>query len=397
LLRRLAVAQTAARRMRVGVVTTTAGGAARVVDQLAIRKVAVEGPTKETLARLAAAGVQVAPERIVDLTLAGTRYEIVKRALDVLLTAPEFDLIVAVPGSSARFEPGLTVRPLIESASAEKPLAAFIVPDAPQALKQLTQAGVPNFRTPEACGDAIAAAFARRKPRAFSDFAPRIGGNGRLLDELSAYFLLAGRGIAHAPAVALHVKTGTDTPLPFPYPVAVKLLSEHIAHKSDVGGVVLNVPNENALTEAVANIRANVEKASPGANVDHVLIQQMAKGVGEVLIGYRNDPQVGPIIMLASGGVLTEIYRDRSLRLAPVDLETAHQMIAEVKAIETLSGYRGKPAGDLDALAAAIVALSGLATKNNPAIIEAEINPLLVLEKGKGVLAVDALVRLAAP
>jgi len=160
LLARLPVAQTAARRMRVGVVTTTAGGAAMVVDQLAIRDVAVEKPTAETLNRLAAAGVHVAPERIVDLTLAGTRYETVKRALDVLLTAPEFDLVVAVPGSSARFDPELTVRPLIESAAAQKPLAAFIVPDAPQALRQLTQAGVPNFRTPESCADAIAAAFA---------------------------------------------------------------------------------------------------------------------------------------------------------------------------------------------------------------------------------------------
>jgi acyl-CoA synthetase (NDP forming) len=122
----------------------------------------------------------------------------------------------------------------------------------------------------------------------------------------------------------------------------------------------------------------------------------MAKGIGEVLIGYRVDPQVGPIVMVASGGVLTEIYRDRSLRLAPVDLDTARQMIAEVKSMQVLSGYRGQPAADVEALADAIVALSQLAKKNDPVVIEAEINPLLVLEKGKGVLAVDALVRLAA-
>jgi succinyl-CoA synthetase beta subunit len=85
------------------------------------------------------------------------------------------------------------------------------------------------------------------------------------------------------------------------------------------------------------------------------------------------------------------------LRLAPVDLQTAHQMIAEVKSLRVLSGYRGRPAGDLNALAAAIAALSQLATKTDPTALEAEINPLLVLENGKGVLAVDALVRLAAP
>ena len=396
LLARLPVTQTTTRKMRVGVVTTTAGGAAMVVDQLAIRDVAVEKPTSETLNRLAAAGVQVAPERIVDLTLAGTRYEIVKRALDVLLTAPEFDLVVAVPGSSARFDPGLTVRPLIESAAAQKPLAAFIVPDAPQALKQLTEAGVPNFRTPESCADAIAAAFARRMPRDVPASAQPCARDTRLTDELGAYRVLAGLGIEHAPAVALDLKFGTDAPLPFSYPVAVKVLSEEIAHKSDIGGVVLGVANESELAQAISTIRANVEKASL-CPVDQVLIQQMANGVGEALIGYRLDPQAGPIVMVASGGVLTEIYRDRALRLAPVDLQTAHQMIAEVKALQTLSGYRGRARGDVDALAAAIVALSQLATRPHPLVVEAEINPLLVLEKGKGVLAVDALVRLAQP
>ena len=397
LLARLPVSQAAGRRMRVGVVTTTAGGAAMVVDQLAIRHVAVEGPSPETLARLAAQDIHVAPERIVDLTLAGTKYETVKRALDVLLTAPEFDLVVAVPGSSARFEPNSTVRPLIECANAGKPLAAFIVPDAPQALKQLTQAGIPNFRTPEACGDAIAAAFARRKPRASTAAATSLGGESRCLNELDAYVLLEQLGIPHAPAVALDAKVGTREPLPFPYPVAVKILSEHIQHKTDVGGVVLNVSDDAALAEAVRQIGKNIEESSPGTAADRVVVQQMAKGVGEVLIGYRLDAQAGPIVMLASGGVLTEIYRDRALRLAPVDLETALQMIVEVKSMAVLSGYRGRPAGDLDALAEAIVSLSQLAAKSDPVVLEAEINPLLVMENGKGVLAVDAVVRLAAP
>jgi acyl-CoA synthetase (NDP forming) len=368
-----------------------------VVDQLGIRNVAVERPTKETLDRLAAAGIQVAPERIVDLTLAGTRYEIVKRALDVLLSAPEFDLIVAVPGSSARFEPGLTVRPLIESASAQKPLAAFIVPDAPQALRQLTEAGVPNFRTPESCADSIAAAFARRRARPSPPFTSPVTGSSRLLSELDAYSLLDDLDIPHAPTVRLNAKLSPPVPLPFGYPVAVKILSGDIAHKSDIGGVVLDVANDSELLQAVATIRANVAAALPESHVDEVIVQPMVKGIGEVLIGYRLDPQAGPIVMLASGGVLTEIYRDRALRLAPVDLDTARQMIAEVKILQVLSGYRGRPAGDLDALAAAIVALSRLAAKDDPIVVEAEINPLLVLEKGKGVLAVDALVRLAAP
>lgn len=395
LLKRVPVGSARTRHPRVGVVTTTAGGAAMVVDQLGVRNIMVEGPTKETLARLAAAGVEVAPDRIVDLTLAGTRYPIMKAALDVLLTAPEYDLIVAVPGSSARFEPNLVVRPLIECVGAAKPFAAFVVPEAPDTLAMLTAAGVPNFRTPEACADAIAAAFARRMPRAVpASNAHSVARPGRLLDELNAYALLDRLGVTHAPAVAVDVKASAPAHS-MPYPVAVKVLSGEVLHKSDVGGVVLNVENAQELELAIAQIRKDIETQLPWIGVDRVLVQQMVKGLGEVLVGYRVDAQVGPIVMLASGGVLTELDRDRSIRLAPVDIDTAREMIGEVKALRALAGYRGRPAGDLDALAYAIVKLSTLAVIAAPSVAEAEINPLLVMKRGDGVVAVDALVRLA--
>jgi succinyl-CoA synthetase beta subunit len=120
----------------------------------------------------------------------------------------------------------------------------------------------------------------------------------------------------------------------------------------------------------------------------------MVSGLGEVLVGYRVDADVGAFVMVAAGGVLTEIYRDRSLRLAPVDLETAQNMMAEVRGLAPLAGYRGKPKGDLDALARAIVALSRLAAMDHPNVMEAEINPLIVRPAGQGVVAVDALVKL---
>jgi acyl-CoA synthetase (NDP forming) len=113
-------------------------------------------------------------------------------------------------------------------------------------------------------------------------------------------------------------------------------------------------------------------------------------------VGYRVHPQVGPLVMVAAGGVLAEIHRDRSLRLAPVDLAEARRMVAEVKAFAALAGYRGAPRGDLEALAAAIVAMSGLATRDGPAVLEAEVNPMIVMPEGGGVVAVDALVRIGA-
>ena len=380
-------------RKRVGVVTTTAGGATMVVDPLASRGVTVEPASAATLARLAAAGIEVKSARLIDLTIAGARYETMKATLDILTAAPEFDLVLAVIGSSARSQPETTVRPIIDSAGTARPLAAFIVPEAPEALAMLSRAGVPNFRTPEACADAIAAALSRQPPRPLSArSAAPAASSGRMLDELAAGALLDRLGIARAPSVALEVGIAEAPPLPFAYPVAVKALCAEIAHKTDVGGVALGVADGDALLAAIRKIAAAIAERSPGARVTRVLVQPMMSGLGEVLLGYRVDRDVGALIMVAAGGVLTEIARDRSLRLAPIDLATAHEMIAEVRTLIALAGYRGRPAGDLDALAHAIVALSRLA--DDASIAEAEINPLIVRPAGQGVVAVDALVKL---
>lgn len=371
---------------RVGVVTTTGGGAAMVVDQLGVLGVDVAGPTPATLARLAAAGAPAAPGVIVDLTLAGTRYEVMSAALDVLLSCGEFDLVVAVVGSSARFEPEVAVRPIVDRAHREK-LAAFLVPHAPEALTMLADAGVPAFRTPESCADAIAAALRRQAPRRVSLPAPAEPGPVRPLDEAASYALLAEVGVE----AASHRVLPVDDLDGLRFPVAVKALSAELGHKSDVGGVVLGVDTAAGVRDAAERIRTAVA-ARGGVEISAVLVQSMEAGLGEVLVGYRVDPDVGPLVLVAAGGVLTEIYADRSLRPAPVDLATAHRMLDEVKGIAALRGHRGAPPGDLDALARLVVAVSELAARGD--VVEAEINPVLVRPDGEGVVALDAVVRL---
>ncbi len=197
------------KRGAVAVVTTTAGGAATVVDPLASRGVAVQAPSADTLARLkTATGVDVAPAGIVDLTLTGTQYNAMKAALEVLTSAPEFDMVVPVIGSSARFYPDLAVKPIIDSANLPKPIATFLVPEAPDALARLSAAGVPNFHTPEACADAVAAALRRRVPRAIETRDKPSSGAGRMLDELEAYAMLDKLGVPRAPSVALDAEHG---------------------------------------------------------------------------------------------------------------------------------------------------------------------------------------------
>jgi acyl-CoA synthetase (NDP forming) len=394
LLQRLPARPAGPRSMRVGVVTTTGGGAAMVVDELGIRGIDVVKPSHETYDRLTEAGVAAGHERIIDLTLAGTRYDIMKAALDTMLAAPEFDLVVAVIGSSARFQPDLAVKPVIDSASSQKPLVTFLVPEAPEALAMLTAAGIANFRTPESCADAIQAALPRRLPSAMPKPRDVSAKTTRQLDELAAYELLARHGMRHAPAVAIAIDD-TAIELPFAYPVAVKLLSEEIVHKTEVGGVVLNVADATQLEAAIRKIADSVRAHRPDANVSHVLVQPMTSGLGEMLLGYRVDPEAGPLVLLAAGGIYTEIYRDRSIRLAPVTLDSAREMISELAITRVFRGFRNKPHGDLEALAQAIVAMSQLALDDDVTVLDAEINPLIINPVGHGVVAVDALVALA--
>lgn len=379
------------RPRRVGVVTTTGGGAAMAVDQLGIRDVTVQAPSEETLQRLRDKGIAVSPGRVVDLTLVGVKYEVMKAALDVLLEAPEFDLVLATIGSSARFQSELAVKPIIDSAGHTTPLAAMMVPDAPQALAALTAAGVPCFRGPEACADAIAAVFARRVPDAAVAPSPVAGEGARALSEAQAYDVLDALGVPHAPVVTASL-TGSPPTLPFDFPVVAKICSELIQHKTEVGGVVLGINSTAELEAAVGTLRNNLAERAPGVPCDEVLIQPMRKGLAEVLIGYRVDPDAGPIIMLAAGGIWAEVARDRSIRLAPVTVQSAREMVQEVHALKTVTGLRGRERGDLDALANAVYALSQLAIRPELGICEAEVNPLMVMCEGQGVLAVDALI-----
>jgi len=392
LARRVPIARAPAER-RVAVVSTTGGGGAMAVDCLAHAGLRVAAPEPVTVARLAELGVETGHGALIDLTLAGATYDTIKAALDVLLSAPEFDAVVAVPGSSARFTPDVSVKPIIDSADASTPLAVFVVPSAPQALQLLRGSGVPAFRTAESLADAMTAVFDRAPVRP-ETAVPPVGADGITLDEDASYAVLDSVGLASPPRVVL---AADDLPaeLPVPAPAVVKVLSDQLAHKSDVGGVVLGVADGTQMRTAVADIRTSVATARPDLGVDRVIVQQMVRGVAEVLIGLRRDPDAGPIVVLAAGGVLAEVYRDRSVRMAPVDREQACEMIDEVRSLSVAKGFRGAPRGDLEALAAAIVAVSRLAVSVDPAIVEAEANPVLVLREGEGVRAVDAVVTVA--
>jgi acyl-CoA synthetase (NDP forming) len=173
-------------------------------------------------------------------------------------------------------------------------------------------------------------------------------------------------------------------------PFAVKIVSRDIAHKTEAGGVQLNVAATD-LASVAAEIVASGKRYKPDAVIDGVLVSEMASGV-EALIGVVNDEGFGPTVALGLGGVLTEILKDVTFRIAPFDIETARDMIAELRGAALFDGYRGSPRADRDALAAMLVEVSRMAAALGDRLKEMDINPVFVRPKGEGCVAADALI-----
>lgn len=351
----------AAPRRAIRIVTTTGGGGAMVVDRLGVLGIATAG--------------------MVDTTLAGARKDTVAEALSAARNADDADVAIAVVGSSAQFRPQDAIAGTL-AATGRNPIAAFLLPEATASLQLLGAAGVAAFRTPEACADGVRAYLDWRVPRV----APAAGDVSAAATLLPARDELAARGVFAALGIADRAVSVDPAALPeLAYPVALKAVSAGIAHKTEAGAVALNVADTDALRTACADMTARL-----GGAISGFIAEPMVKGVVEAIVGYRMDALVGPVVALGVGGVLAELYRDVVLRMAPVSIGEAMEMIDAVKGLAPARGYRGLPRGDLDALASAIVAVSRLAAL--PSVTEAEINPLIVLGAGKGVVMADALI-----
>ena len=214
---------------------------------------------------------------------------------------------------------------------------------------------------------------------------------GGRLDEHETLQLLASWGI---PAVKTHVaSTAVDAAraaATIGAPVAMKILSPDIEHKTEAGGVALGVASKNAAEEHDALV-ARVASFAANAEIRGTLVAPMVSGV-ECIIGIRRDPTFGPVVMVGSGGVLAEIIDDVSVRKAPVDHVEARRMIAELAVARVLEGARGRPPGDIDALAHAVAALSRFAVSHADAVESIDVNPFVVLPEGNGALALDSLI-----
>jgi len=175
------------------------------------------------------------------------------------------------------------------------------------------------------------------------------------------------------------------------FPVVLKIVSPDILHKSDIGGVILDVRDAAAARAGFATLVARATTTQPAAVVRRVQVQKMVTGGQEVIVGVKRDPIFGPLVMFGLGGIYVEALADVSFRLAPLTEFDAWEMIGEVRSAKLLAGVRGAAPADRPALVDAIVRIGQLATER-PEIAELDVNPLLVLPEGQGVVAVDVRV-----
>ncbi|RLF59528.1 MAG: acetyl-CoA synthetase [Thermoplasmata archaeon] len=209
----------------------------------------------------------------------------------------------------------------------------------------------------------------------------------KILTEYEAKKILKKYGIpVPREELAKNEKEAKEIAKKIGFPVVLKLISPDILHRTDIGGVILDIKDEKGVIKSYRSIIENAKNNFPNARIRGVLVQEMLPHGKEVIVGLVRDKQFGHVIMFGLGGIFVEILKDVSFRVIPIDKKEAMKMIQEIKGYKILEGVRGSPPSDLDALADILVKVSKLG-QEFPNIIELDINPLFSYEKGA--IAVD--------
>ncbi len=248
--------------------------------------------------------------------------------------------------------------------------------------------GIPVFPTPERGVKALARVLDRKALAPPQKPTITIPPTGRQLPLFEAFSRIAAQGIPCTDfALTDNPSEATKIAQEQGFPVALKISSPDILHKSDVGGVRLNLDSPEAVQKAFDELLSTVKRSSPQAHVDGVLVSKMASPGLEVIVGMNRDPQFGPAILFGLGGIMVEIFQDVSLRLLPLSRNDALAMIKEIKGYKLISGFRGQPPVDEQTLADCLLSVAQMA-EENPAIMEIDLNPVLAYPDG--ILVVDA-------
>jgi acetyl coenzyme A synthetase (ADP forming)-like protein len=398
---------------QIAVLTNAGGPGVLAADGLEREGLRLAPLSEETMALLL---VHLPPEASVqgpvDLLGSGRGPEYAL-ALEALLKDPQVHGVIVIHVPPVHVSPEKIAEAIgdtLSRSAVEKPVLACFLGEASvrEAIKILHRHRIPPYTFPEQASRAMGALrrYRRWLERPLSEAQPLPDVNRRLVKDtlvqtegrqaleslealrvLEAYRLPVARaGLARTAeeAAALAEEIGC--------PVALKIVSPDILHKSDLGGVALDLPHAAAVREAFASMVGRVKGRAPEAWIQGVLVQKMAPRGREVIVGLSRDPQFGPLLMFGLGGLYVEVLEDVSSRIAPISYDEALAMIQEVRSFPILREVRGERPVDLEAIADCLVRVSQLAV-DFPQIAELDINPLVVGEKGA--VAVDARLILA--
>ncbi len=334
-------------------------------------------------------------------------------AIKMAQADPKVDAIMVILTPKIMSRPGETVTAITSSIDGIKPLFAIFMGgnDVLPARAGLAAAGLPDYETPERAVSALKgmleyATWKQRPPRSVTRFRvnrrrverilTRRQRTGRLqLGEVKGKAVLGAYGF-HTPegGLASSAEEAQEIAERIGFPVAMKIVSPDIVHKSDLGGVFLNVPNSEAAEDTYDLMTLKIQKKVPDARIEGVYVEKMASKGLEVIIGMTRDPQFGPMLMFGLGGIFVEVMKDVTFHLAPITEQEAIQMLKSTKSYAMLEGRRGQDGVDLSAIASGLQRISQLTT-DFPQILELDINPFIVGDFGSEPVVADARMTLA--
>ncbi len=397
---------------RVGILTGTGGGAIILADKVVQNGLvlpALSQSTQEQLSQKVESFATVGNP--MDLT--GQLYsqpETFKNAIQLFSQDENIDIVAIaismVPGERARARAAY----IIDAAkTVDKPFVSWWAAGklSEPAFKLLDESEVTLFTSPERCIKAVKSAVTYSQMReellvrgkealpASIDYRKAetlFGMSEQTMTEHETKLLLASYGIpVTREEVAMSAAQAADIAEKIGYPLALKISSRQITHKSEAGGIRLNLTNKSAVVKAYSEILADCQKYAPKAEIEGVLVQEMAREGTEVIIGISRDSDFGLIVMFGLGGIFVEILKDVSMRLLPITRRDAEEMIREIKGYQVLAGARGKSRADIEAIIDLLLKVSNMASDWGELISELDLNPVVVFEDGQGVKVLDAL------
>ncbi|MEM4441673.1 MAG: acetate--CoA ligase [Ignisphaera sp.] len=397
---------------RIGIVTNAGGGGVVTSDILTSKGLKLASLSKQTIDYLRNSLPPMASVYNPVDVLGDAQADRYRLAIEALLKDHNVDGLITILTPQVVTEPEETAKVIIELSKLypSKPIVAvFIGGDkVEKASKMLIENNIPVYDMPEKGVIAIYGLSMYRELReyvlktlehvniydvdrrkALSIIESVKNQNRKVLLESEAKEVVKCYGIPVAPTMlATSEDEAVEIAKNMGYPVVLKIASPDIIHKSDVGGVIMNVRSDNDVREAFRSIISNVRKFSPQSSIYGVVVQKMVPKGREVIIGSTKDPVFGHIVMFGLGGIYAELFKDVSFRLAPLSLYEAKEMVMETKAYNLLKGFRGEPTADIASVINILLRVSKLVT-DVPDIVEMDINPLFVYEEGAGSMAID--------